>query len=83
MNDTPRPICRRSPDRLEPGMVIRFNGFDKPETLRDPPIVYEGTHVLLRTTVNAHSLRIAELVEVVAEFVAGVGFVAPVGEVDA
>lgn len=74
-----RPICRRTPDRLTRGMVIRFDGFTKPEMVLRNHELDTGSR-LIRTSVNLHCVQPDVLVEVIAIPIPGIGFALPIGD---
>ena len=76
----PKPLCLRTPDRIEPHTVVRFPGFEKPEMVLRVHDLDTGSR-LIRTTHNLHVVQAEVLVEVIAVAIPGIGFAVPLGEV--
>ena len=73
------PLCLRSADRLTRGMVIRFDGFDKPEMVLRVHELDSGSH-LVRTSQNLHCVQAGVLVEVLAVPIPGIGYATPLSD---
>jgi hypothetical protein len=71
--------CLRTVDRIRPQSIVRFPGFDTPETVRRVHDLGDGLY-LVRTIWNLHYVRVDVLLEVLAVFVPGLGFVTPIRE---
>ena len=75
------PICVRAADRLQPGDVVTFPGFDQPEEIvrTRPALGYRlDEFIFVRTRINAHVIHRDQLVAVVATYVPAIGYIHPV-----
>lgn len=70
------PICRRTPDRLHVHDIVVIDDQAPSQIVRIHRIS-AGANYLIRTRNNLHHVAADALVELVAEWVPGVGFVVP------